>query len=65
MYVPDVYDQWEARERALEAELKMLPVCSHCQEHIQADQYYDIDGVILCPDCLADHYTKWTEDYIE
>lgn len=65
MYVSDAYDMWEARARALETELKSLPVCSHCEQPIQDDKYHDIDGVLLCPACLATYYTKWTEDYIE
>lgn len=44
--------------------LSKLPKCDFCEEPIQDDTYYDIDGVKCCLECLKD-FKKWTEDYIE
>ena len=35
--------------------LQRRPVCDECHEHIQDDHYYDIRGMIICPDCMNDH----------
>ena len=51
----------EAQDRQLE----QRPVCSECGHHIQADHYYDINGEVVCPECLENYYRKEVEDYIE
>lgn len=56
------FDTWE-RER--EAELKRLPKCGKCENPIQDDFYYDIDGDILCEDCLNDLYKHPVEMYFD
>ena len=43
---------------------ELLPVCDECGARIREDTYFDIDGTIICEDCLND-YKKYTEDYIE
>ncbi len=53
------YDAEQARE------LAKLPVCEYCDEPIQAEEYCDIDGTIICPDCFRNEHIKKTEDYIE
>lgn len=58
MYIPDNYDLWEAHDREQEAELEKLPVCDCCGERIQDEYYYDIDGEILCEECLKDRYRR-------
>lgn len=48
-----------------ERELKKLPVCADCGEPVQDDHYYDINGEVICPDCMEANYRKRTEDYVE
>ena len=31
--------------------------CSHCEELIDTDDYGELDGEILCSDCLDDYTT--------
>ena len=55
-------------ERHIEAQdekLKKLPVCSECEQPIQDDHFYDINGEPVCHDCLNIYYRKEVEDYIE
>ena len=52
----DNYDLWEQHERERERELQRLPKCWDCDEHIQDDHYYMIDGKPVCPDCLENYY---------
>lgn len=59
----DNYDLWEAHDREQAEELEKLPVCDCCGERIQDEYYYEIDGEILCEECLKDRYRRDTEDY--
>jgi formylmethanofuran dehydrogenase subunit E len=42
-----------------------LPVCDKCKERIHDDDYYDVEGEILCEDCMKEKYRRSTEDYVE
>lgn len=65
MGIPDNYDIWEAHEIEMEKRLARLPICENpkCKKRIQDDEYFEIDGEILCRDCMEDRYMKYTEDY--
>ena len=43
--------------------LRRRPVCCECREHIQSDELYDINGKLICPECLRENHLKETEDY--
>lgn len=62
-YIPDNYDMLEQREIALENALMNLPVCSDCGKFIHTDYYYDINGELICEDCMNRNYRKCTDDY--
>ena len=40
--------------------LEQLPLCDECNEHIQGEGYYEINGRNICPDCMQDHW-RWIE----
>lgn len=44
--------------------LDRLPICSHCRERIMDDELYDIDGTLICKDCMND-FLNPTSNYIE
>lgn len=44
----------------LEEELENAPRCDKCGELLEA-YHYDIDGEIICDDCLIEHYRRETE----
>ena len=44
--------EWEEREY-----MESLPVCDICDEPIQEDHYYQINGDNICPGCL-EHFKK-------
>ena len=60
----DNYKLWEYSERERERRLAMLPTCEKCKESIQDEDYYDVDGEILCEACMKRKYRKFTEDFI-
>lgn len=53
------------RKDAEECEwLSKLPVCDCCNEPIMDEHYYEIDGSIMCQECLDDQCKKLVENYI-
>ncbi len=38
--------------------MRELPHCEYCDEPIVDDFYYDINGDIVCAECLDAHYKK-------
>lgn len=46
-------------------EVERCPKCDYCDEHITDEFYYDLDGDIVCEDCLDRHFKKAVEDYVE
>ena len=55
----DRYDMAMARREA------RLPVCDKCGKRIHDETYFDINGDILCEDCMFDEYGRSTQDYLE
>ena len=58
MNVPDNYDQWLSHEADQERRLAELPRCDICDEPIQDDHYYLINGDNVCPDCLENQFRR-------
>lgn len=46
-------------------QLERCPKCDYCDKHITEETYYDLDGDIVCEDCLDRHFKRFTEDYIQ
>ena len=62
-YIPDYFDQWSEYNRQKEEELKKLPECCECGEAIQTEECFEINGELICPECLEENHKKRTEDY--
>lgn len=56
------FNAWEAEQ---ESWLSRRPVCADCDEPIQDDHYFDINGEVICPNCMDANYRKEIGDYIE
>lgn len=58
------FDLMDALEAAYQAR---LPRCENkrCQKRIDDDLYFEIDGEILCLDCVKERYGRSTDDYAE
>lgn len=65
MCCPDNYSQWESQEREQDAWLAKRPVCCYCEEHIQHDHFFLINGEVICPDCLESYFRKDVDDFAE
>lgn len=65
IYTDDAERDFDRYDMEMERRRARLPVCDKCRKRIQADEYFDIEGEILCRDCMEDRYMKYTEDYIQ
>ena len=63
----DNYKVWEYAERERERRLARLPICEgfRCGKRIQDEDYYDVDGEILCEECMNEKYRKDTDKYMQ
>ena len=64
-YSDDPVRDFERYDAQRERELARRPKCCECDEHIQEDYCFEIDGELVCIHCLKRYYLKNTEDYIE
>ena len=64
-YIPDNLDLYAAHEKEQQRRLEKLPVCEYCGETITDDHYYDLDGDIVCQECLDHNFRKRVEDFVE
>lgn len=56
------FSAWDAEQTAW---LQKRPVCCYCGEYIQDDDCWEMNGELICTDCLEANHKKCTEDYIE
>ena len=67
-FTDDPIRDFEKHDAEQERWLQSRPVCSECGEHIQDEDLFDIDGDLVCEECLSDymkkHYQQKTEKYI-
>lgn len=61
----DPYKDFDRYDAEQEMALAKLPRCSECDEPIQTEKCYEINGEIICPECLELNHEKKVEDYIE
>lgn len=65
MFTDNPLNDFHTHERQLEEALNRLPKCYECGEPIQDDHCFEINGEIICEECLNDNHRKWTEDLME
>lgn len=63
MKIPDYNDLHDRYEVERERELEKLPECCECGEPITTATCFEINGELICPDCI-EHHRKWVEDYV-
>lgn len=45
-----------------QAEIEKLPICSECDEHIQDEYLFEINGEYICEHCMEENHKKSTDD---
>lgn len=63
-YVPDNFDAYDRHEARRMELCNRYPVCDYCGEPITED-YYDLDGDLICKECLDHNFKKRIDNYIE
>ena len=58
--IPDYNDLFDRRDAAQARYEEKLPHCDYCGEPIW-DKFYEIEGKIICADCLEDLYAQTVE----
>lgn len=61
----DNYGLWERHEAEQQRQLEKCPKCDYCGEYIQDEHLYDLDGTLVCEDCMKSNFKKSTEDYMK
>ena len=46
-----------------QSEMDKLPKCDYCDEPITDDYYFEINGDIICADCLNENFRKGVESF--
>lgn len=59
--MPDNYSQWEEHQKKQDAWLAKRPLCADCDEPIQDDHCFEINGEYICPRCMEDLHRKDVE----
>ena len=49
------FDRYDAEQ---EKRLAELPECDYCGEKITDDYYYNINGDVICEECLKKHFRQ-------
>ena len=47
-----------------QAELEKLPKCCECEEAIQDEHCFEVNGEYVCERCMNENHRKFTEDLI-
>lgn len=64
MFSDDPLLDFDRHDRQQEEALDKRPVCCYCGEPIQDDFCYEINGDLICEDCLDMHFRKAVDDII-
>ena len=64
MYTDDPAQDFARHDMEQERRRARLPICADCKKRIQDENYFEIEGEILCERCMNHRYRKYTEDYI-
>ena len=50
----EIYDQWSQYDSERERELRKMPVCEYCREHICQERAVKTNEGFICDQCLDD-----------
>ena len=65
MYIPDNYDLFKQHDAEQQKQLDRLPRCSECERPIQDEFCFEVNGELVCDECMNNNHRKWVEDFIE
>lgn len=60
----DPLDDFDRHDREQAKREKQLPKCDYCNQPIQDEHLFDINGDVMCEKCLIREFRKDVEDYV-
>lgn len=64
-YTDDPQADFSRHDAEQQRQIERLPRCDQCNEPIQDDYFYDINGEYICSRCMKDSFRKEVSDYVE
>ena len=61
----DNYDLWREHDDRMETKLSKCPKCALCNEPIQEEYGYRLDGELYCWDCALNWLHDTAAEYID
>jgi formylmethanofuran dehydrogenase subunit E len=55
MKVPDNHDIWLSHEQQMDRQIAQLPVCADCDNPIQTETAFYINGEWICENCIESY----------
>lgn len=55
IYTDDPIRDFEVYSDEQDKKLENLPICAECEERIQGDMCYEINGEYICEECMDLH----------
>ena len=65
LWTDDPVADFERHDLEQVKRLNLLPFCDICNDPIQEEHFYEINGDFVCEFCLDKLFKKNTEDFIE
>lgn len=65
MFTDDPYRDFLRHDAEQEKLLERLPICDSCGEHIQDDYLFEVDGNLLCEECMIREHRRDVEDFMQ
>lgn len=60
----DPLDDFDRLDRLQAQREARLPICEKCVKPIHDEKFFNIEGEILCEECMRDKYEMSTEDWL-
>lgn len=64
-YTDDPIFDFNCHDAKQQAELDRLPKCCECDHPIQDEFCYEINGDLVCNECMDNNHKKCVEDFVE
>ena len=64
IFTDDPVSDFHRHDAEQEKKIEKLSVCDYCDEHIQDEYAYYINGEWICECCLGRHFRKDMVDYV-
>ena len=61
----DPLEDFNRKDAEYAEELEKLPTCEYCGHKIEDEYLFDVEGTIICEECMKKHFRKSVEFYVD